>query len=1201
MAEAAAEAAAPGQLEGRLVEIVGVEGGPDQEVDPNGMRGRAYEWKRGEGRYLVETFAGMHFDLPEAKVCEYEPAAADEGGFDVPWPVKEAHEQAVFSLAVTERLQEKGYCLVQTFEDPGMRLEAKTLADCMKLDFTKPKQELEEAYLGRAPGSKLAFLEGDVNENVGLAHYNDRIKTLHMLLLPLTSDYLGFTPWTSRIGTMFRQVCANEDEEVALDRGLVNQADIQSGEIERHIDFVKRRRLCMIYMVNGCASIELHPQDSSEVGGAVLTVEAGQLLIFRHDLMGYSYESDEVNMPGSLALQAWIVEPPAGLYIMKVDGAEEDDQDGLRGPPVMNGPGLSTIVSSLHCHFAGDLQGYEQAWLGFVGNIDGYIVIPNLRFDLDYYYSEDGDYGKTRTKHSALVLDSSLEMFDNVFYEWSEDEAYQLGLSLRITIDTGFQCMYHAGFSKEDLMHQRISFYLGHQNDEQGLFGYTPNAQLQHFLDLRGRTCIADTACSSALVAVCMGHQDVLLDRADAVLVAGVGILMSVGPYIAMSSGRMISSRGRSVTFDHSADGYGRGEGCAAGFLEKPGSGRSELRKQAKMKEPYEMGRFASSMMNQDGRSASITAPSGPAQSACVRGSLKEAGLTPDQTLFSECHGTGTALGDPIEVGSTRIVNDPYDRATPLSVGAAKTQVGHLELGAGAVGFLRAVLVLNHACVPPNNHIKQLNEHFAIEGFPLFMPCEALDVGQRNNFDGVQSFGFGGTNARAELWGKTRSGHLHDDNQRKMQQLAFVEVQCPRCLGPMCHMCGVAIQVTALYEGKHHCSSVRKEFQPYECCSLCYSGGYQLKGAGYRDWANEGDRVYAVGTWSGWSEFEEMNKTDDGSYVCAIRLGETRREEFRITVGTDFDHSIHPVAGRANQLARIVGPADDGSGLNWLIDGTEDDVPEGTVYKITFEWNEDGRTIDWEPTEELLPSMTRMKEYLHKYSVLGACTGGMFSDMAPAGSEDGGHSWEAEVTIPRHGEAEFVIARDHDMNQMVYPMNPELDSDFNVLAGPDGQSCGQTWKITGPADSKAAVKLSTVNGDIAVTVSSETDGTRAWKTAPHRYFVVGTFTGWVCNEMEADPDNPSIHRCWLTIGDSCAEEFQISLWQNFKKTLYPIYPNSPPGMAIVCGPADNGYGLHWEIGGAPGQMMEIVLDMGAEDKRAVVTCEPYEMAGQLEA
>jgi len=291
--------------------------------------------------------------------------------------------------------------------------------------------------------------------------------------------------------------------------------------------------------------------------------------------------------------------------------------------------------------------------------------------------------------------------------------------------------------------------------------------------------------------------------------------------------------------------------------------------------------------MNQDGRSASITAPSGPAQTACVKASLKEAGLTPDQCSFSECHGTGTQLGDPIEVGSTRIVQESYTRYPPLILGAAKTQVGHLELGAGSVGMMRTISVLRYATAPCNGHIRQLNEHFGLDGFPLILPCEAIDMGTKCLFVGVSSFGFGGTNCRADLWGKAARGYLapKPDN---LDSLAYITVQCPKCLGPMCHRCGVAIQTTASMMGKHYCATIRKEFETYDYCSLCYDGGYYLEGPSYQDWANQGERIYMIGTWNAWSEFEEMERNeDDGTYTAAIRLGETRREEFRLTVGTN--------------------------------------------------------------------------------------------------------------------------------------------------------------------------------------------------------------------------------------------------------------------------------------------------------------------------
>nr|AQS99193.1 type I polyketide synthase [Gambierdiscus polynesiensis] len=1183
-----------GPLEGRLVTLLS-----SSSEELTDRTGRACAWSSSERRYLVETFSGTRLEVGEDEVEEYEHDAAEDAGFDIAWPLRSPHGHAIFSFMVAENLKRKGYCMIQAFGNAEAREAMVALADARADDFTRPKREFEEAYLGRNPMSKVAWIEGERVDNVALEHYNRCLKDLHLLLLPVAGEVLGFAPWTNRMGTMLRRSFADAKEEQTLDIGSLDEEDVSEGAIEKHLEFVQRRRLCLLYVVDGAGGvIELHPRDGSAFEAVDLQPGRDRLLVFRHDEMSYVYEPEDSS---DLVIQTWIVDPPSQLQLTKINGEFEEEDDTKRGPPAPPGPGVLTWITSLMCRVAG--KGYgggEEVWPIFSTNVDGYIEIPNGRFDLDFYYDPNGDFGKTRTKHSALVSDEDLQLFDPEFFQWTEEEAQHSSCILRLCMDGGFEVMYRAGFSRDELRGQRVGYYVGHTCDFESATGYSAPHRLTYFLGLTGRASIIDTACSSALVSMCMCHQDVALGRAEAGAIAGVGCLLDVRPYIAMSSGRMISSRGRSHTFDHSADGYGRGEGIACCFLEdgRNGGGKTQLREKAQICQPTEMSRFAASAMNQDGRSASITAPSGPAQTACIKASLKECGLTPDRIIFGECHGTGTALGDPIEVGSSRMVNDPYDRYTPLMLGAAKTQVGHLELGAGAVGAMRSVLVLVYATVPPNCHVGQLNEHFSLDGFPVSMPCEAVATPQKANFLGVNSFGFGGTNARCELWGRWRG--YDEVNAKdgsvlpKMDRLNFISTPCPLCLGSMCWLCGCAIPKNAAFRGKHHCSAIRDEFAKYEYCSNCYDGGYQHSKPDYADVPNPGGlRVYLTGSWSDWKGFSEMNPVEDeaGVYECAIRLGDMRREQFRIVVDMDPVLSVYPVTAKAGKATRVAGPDNEWKGLHWEINGEDDDMPEGTVYRIVFTWPEDGeawKSISWEPTEEMLPSMqiTR-KESGHRYTIAGTWTSWVGTDMARHPLESA--LWEAQVRIGQSGEEQFRFIRDGDEQQLIYPALAQAMDPSVPVMGPDGSAQGRSWLLRGKPGSTQAVRLHIVNGQITVVVSSPEDGERTWRSVPKQYCLVGSWTEGDVSVMEADPARPGYYRSWMAVGPNCREEFQVCVDGDPAKRIYPVFPNAPPGTALSCGPDTGGDDLTWEIIGRPGQEFEIVLDLQAEDRRKVVT------------
>lgn len=354
-----------GPLEGKLVEICGAEeSAMDRESgaeidDPNGLRGRACAWNEVEKRYLVDAFNGYQLDVPEDKLIEYEPDASDVGGFDVVWPLRHPHGHAVFSLMVANHLQKKGYCLIQMFGDAEVQESLQTLVNDMALDFKRPKKESEEGYLGENTKAKLWFLGEDVADSKGVMYYNEYIKKLHMLLIPVTGELLGFRPWSSRMATLVRKPFVDENEGEALDPGDLGDADVQDGAVERYLEFVQRRRFCAMYMVNGANGagglIDLIPKAEAPAGmeKVSLNIEANRLLIFRHDFLAYSYEPEDTE---DLVFQTWIVDPPMQLEGLDITGNEDfDDPVDITGPSNTAAPGPATRswVTSFHCRMGG--------------------------------------------------------------------------------------------------------------------------------------------------------------------------------------------------------------------------------------------------------------------------------------------------------------------------------------------------------------------------------------------------------------------------------------------------------------------------------------------------------------------------------------------------------------------------------------------------------------------------------------------------------------------------------------------------------------------------------------------------------------------------------------------------------------------------------------------------------------------------------
>merc|ERR1719401_132110 len=334
-------------------------------------------------------------------------------------------------------------------------------------------------------------------------------------------------------------------------------------------------------------------------------------------------------------------------------------------------------------------------------------------------------------------------------------------------------------------------------------------------LNIRGPQVLADTACSSSLVAYSIGHTALRQSSFDQVksavggglneaICGGNNTVPGPGNYINLCGPHMLSVMGRCFTFDQSADGFERGEGTGCFFV------RNE--------EVMSLNSTASMIgacTNQDGRSASMTAPNGPSQQECIRGSMKEAILTANQVTCAECHGTGTALGDPIEVGALRGVMQ--NRVVPIFQTSAKAHIGHLEASAGMAGVIKCIIMCAACTGSPNCHFFTLNAHLDVNGYPTLFCTEMADYGYNSGYSGVSSFGFGGANARADIFAKANKGH-HAVNDLDYSKVDYVSVTCPFDEGPMHYTDGrmVPAPSSRKYKKCYKADAIRDEFASYD-------------------------------------------------------------------------------------------------------------------------------------------------------------------------------------------------------------------------------------------------------------------------------------------------------------------------------------------------------------------------------------------------
>jgi acyl transferase domain-containing protein len=412
------------------------------------------------------------------------------------------------------------------------------------------------------------------------------------------------------------------------------------------------------------------------------------------------------------------------------------------------------------CRFPGGVSDADGYWRMLAEGTDAVGEIPADRWDHDAFYDEEaGKPGKIYTRAGAFVDD--VELFDHDFFGISRREALAMDPHQRLSLQVCWEALENAGQAPGGLAGSRTGVFMGAASwdyitaqlrhpDDVGAYtssgsalSFVP-ARIAYLLDLRGPNLTVDTACSSSLLAVHQACQSLRLGECDMALAGGVNVVLSPLLMISQSQFGSVSRQGRARSFSDEADGYVRGEGCGVVVLKRLSDAvRDGDRVLAVVR---------GGAVNQDGRSAGITAPNGDAQRDVFRRALRAAGVDPRQVGYIETHGTGTRLGDPIEAEA---LADVYQRAdgTHVYLGAVKTNIGHLEAAAGIAGLIKAALCVERGEIPPNLHFSRLNPNISFDTDTFRIPTARTpwpDIGGRRAA-GVSSFGLSGTNVHLIL------------------------------------------------------------------------------------------------------------------------------------------------------------------------------------------------------------------------------------------------------------------------------------------------------------------------------------------------------------------------------------------------------------------------------------------------------------------
>ncbi|NUS73391.1 MAG: SDR family NAD(P)-dependent oxidoreductase [Corynebacteriales bacterium] len=415
-------------------------------------------------------------------------------------------------------------------------------------------------------------------------------------------------------------------------------------------------------------------------------------------------------------------------------------------------------VVGIGCRLPGGANDPSSLWSLLTNSVDAIGPIPQDRWDVERFYSPKPQQpGRMSAREGGFL--ASVDTFDAGFFGISGRVAEQMDPQQRVLLEVAWTALEDAGVVPDTLAGGKTGVFIGACSQDYGGLQSAPNEveslgahsatgtfmsilsnRLSYTLDLNGPSMTIDTACSSSLVAVHLACQSLHRGESELAIAGGVNIILTPQFAIALSQAAMLSPDARSRAFDASANGYVRGEGAGVVIL-KPLS--HALRDRDRI---YAL--IEGSAVNQDGRTQGITLPSGAAQETNFREALRVAGIAPHEIGYVEAHGTGTPVGDPIEANALgRVLGEKREELAYL--GSIKTNIGHLEAGAGIAGLIKAVLSVHHRQIPPSLHFRSPNPEIDFTNARMTVPTSAREWPHTYSraLAAVNSFGFGGTNA----------------------------------------------------------------------------------------------------------------------------------------------------------------------------------------------------------------------------------------------------------------------------------------------------------------------------------------------------------------------------------------------------------------------------------------------------------------------
>ncbi|MEM8736027.1 MAG: beta-ketoacyl synthase N-terminal-like domain-containing protein, partial [Planctomycetota bacterium] len=417
-------------------------------------------------------------------------------------------------------------------------------------------------------------------------------------------------------------------------------------------------------------------------------------------------------------------------------------------------------VVSMACRFPKSADTPEKFWQSLIRQDDLVGEIPEDRWDLEAFYDEDPEVPGKMYARKGVFLEN-LSMMDPEFFGISPREATWVDPQQRLLLEVGWEAIERAGWVPEEIADETGVFVGWMHNDYQneasdsflnlnpyiatGAAGSFLCGRLAWHLGLRGPSLAVDTACSSSLVALHLAIASLTRGDCNRALIGGVNAICSPTTNILTCKLKALSPQGHSRAFDADADGYLRGEGCGVVALRRLSD--------AKRDGDHILGIIRGSAIGHNGSGSGLTVPNPKAQEDVIRKALQRAGFAANEVDYLEAHGTGTSLGDPIEVNAAAAAYcSDRGKDDPLLIGSVKTNIGHLEAAAGMAGLIKVLLSLQKGSIPGQMNFETPNPHISWDKTPVKVLTEETrwpSADRRRA--GVSAFGMSGTNAHVIL------------------------------------------------------------------------------------------------------------------------------------------------------------------------------------------------------------------------------------------------------------------------------------------------------------------------------------------------------------------------------------------------------------------------------------------------------------------